>query len=220
MKDVTFGHTCFGFEGDEIRITQGFLTSDTGVDAREVENLTRGGRYRGVRIGGTYKMGSKITEPLVGYVQKLESSDKLSKFQLVDHAVPAIGLALNTVKPLLDEELYNRTFGKNYDDTAFNALKVVEERIREKIGDTTGLVGDSLIDKAFNKDRGDLILADLENERLSVYFLFKGANGIFRNPVAHRYIDDEAIAAFEIVCLANRLISLVEKAESREVPKS
>lgn len=215
MKDVTFNHTCFGYEGDQISIIKGFRTSDSGVDAFEIMNLTRGGKYIGLGTGKTYQAGNRLSEPLVGYVQNLESRDRQTKFQLVDHAVPAIGLALNTIKPLLDEELYKRTFRKNYDDTAFNALKVVEERIRTRIRDETGLVGNALIDKAFHKDNGDLILADLDNERLSVYLLFKGANGIFRNPVAHRYIDDEEIAAFEIVCFANRLISLVEKAELR-----
>ncbi|MCB2173478.1 TIGR02391 family protein [archaeon] len=214
MKDVKFSHSSFGYEGDKIRITRGYRTSDSGVDAYEIENLTRGGKYIGGG-GGRYQSGSQLRDPLEGFVKNLESRPNHSTFQLVDHAVPAIGLALNTIQPLLDEELYRRVFGKTYDDTAFNALKVVEERIRARIGDKEGLTGNSLIDEAFHKDSGKLILADLDNERLSVYLLFKGANGIFRNPVAHRYIDDEEIAAFEIVCFANRLISLIEKAELR-----
>ena len=104
----------------------------------------------------------------------------------------------------------------DYDDTALNAFKVVEERIRVKIGDDEGLTGDALIAAAFNPATGRLIIGDNENERQSVFLLFKGANGIFRNPVAHKYIDDEDIAAFEVVCLANKLLTLIEKADIRE----
>lgn len=213
MYTITFCKETAAFEGEEIEITRGYWTSDSSIDAKEIKNITRGGIYK--CGGGTYQAGSQIREPLIGFVKDLEIGGYGVRFQLDDKMFPPIGKALRTIRPVLDEELFKRTFGKGYDDTAFNAFKVVEERIRLKIDDKSGLTGKALIDAAFNADKGKLILGDTDDEKTSVYMLFRGANGFFRNPVAHKYIDDEGIAAFEVVCLANKLLSLVEKASIR-----
>jgi uncharacterized protein (TIGR02391 family) len=214
MWTVTFDNAAAVSEGEEIRISEGFRQSDSSLIAFTIENLTRGGVYKW-NSGGSYESNRFLKEPIQGFVRNLEVKASV-RFELVERMSPTIGLALRTIKPVIDHELYERTYGKDYDDTALNAFKVVEERIRAKIGDEEGLTGDVLITAAFNQATGKLIIGDTENERQSVFLLFKGANGIFRNPVAHKYIDDEDIAAFELVCLANKLLTLIEKADLRE----
>jgi hypothetical protein len=211
MWTVTFDNASAVNEGEEIRISRGFQTSDSSLIAFTIENLTRGGVYKWNR-GGSYAQEKWLKEPVQGFVSNLEVKSKVT-FELVERMSPTIGAALRTIKPVIDGELYERTYGKDYDDTALNAFKVVEGRIRIKIEDDEGLTGDALITAAFNPATGILNIGDTENERQSVFLLFKGANGIFRNPVAHRYIDDEDIAAFEVVCLANKLLTLIEKAD-------
>lgn len=213
MWTVTFDNAVAVNEGDEITISRGFQSSDSSLIAFTIENLTRGGVYKWNR-GGTYAHDKWLKEPVRGFVRNLEVKANVT-FELVERMSPTIGAAMRTIRPVLDDELYERTYGKDHDDTAFNAFKVVEERIRVKIGDNEGLTGDTLITAAFNPSTGRLIIGDTENERQSVFLLFKGANGFFRNPVAHKYIDDEDIAAFEVVCLANKLLKLIEKADTR-----
>lgn len=213
MWTIKFDNVSAVFEGEEIKITRGVLTTSSTITALTIENITRGGEYKW-HSGGTFPSEKFLKEPLQGFVQGLKGRSRV-EFQLVERLSPTISQALRTIRPVIDQELYQRTYGKDYDDTAFNAFKVVEERIRNKISNTEGLTGDALITEAFNPITGKLILGDTDNERQSVFLLFKGVNGFFRNPVAHKYIDDEDIAAFELVCLANKLLTLVEKAEFR-----
>lgn len=213
MLNVRFDNAVAVFEGEEIKISRGNWESTSLLTAFTIENLTRGGVYHW-NSGGSFQSDKMLKEPIQGFVRNLEVK-ATTRFELVERMSPTIGAALRTIRPVIDGELFDRTFGKDYDDTALNVFKVVEERIRAKIGDKEGLTGDALITVAFNPATGKLIIGDTENERQSVFLLFKGANGIFRNPVAHKYIDDEDIAAFELVCLANKLLTLTEKAELR-----
>lgn len=92
------------------------------------------------------------------------------------------------------------------------AFKEVEVAVREASG-IVDLVGVKLMHAAFAKDAGPLTdtLAD-GGEQTALGLLFAGAIGSFKNPHSHRSptLDDPTEAA-DLLILASRLISIVEK---------
>jgi hypothetical protein len=77
-----------------------------------------------------------------------------------------------------------------------------------------------LIDYAFNPDTGKLTLGETKSEREAFYFIFRGALGFLRNPPSHRITEDESNSeAFEIICMVDLLLRIVDKAELRQLAR-
>ena len=97
---------------------------------------------------------------------------------------------------------YERCKDKDYQDVVTNAFAVLEDRIRAKIG----------IDPSYSAKTGKLTLEETVSEQESLYFLFRGAFGFFRNPPSHRLIEDESnIESFEIIHMIDLLVRIVTK---------
>ena len=204
-------------EGDKIEILRG-IKENSSIRASTIRNITRGSTYRS-RIEGTImtRMPADITPPIRGYVKNIEFGVNVS-FILEERGPPIVSGVLRECKRFLDPKLYERCKGKDYHDVVTNAFPILEDRIRAKIGVDPSYSGKKLIDYACKPNTGKLILGKTGSEQESFYFLFRGANGFLRNPQAHR-IDEEMeesnIEAFEIICMVDLLLRLVEKAELR-----
>jgi hypothetical protein len=77
---------------------------------------------------------------------------------------------------------YERCKDKDYQDVVTNAFAVLEDRIRAKIGIDPSYSGKKLVDYAFAAKTGKFTLGETGSEQESLYFLFRGAFGFFRNP--------------------------------------
>jgi hypothetical protein len=77
----------------------------------------------------------------------------------------------------------------HYDDAIFNAMRLIEEEIRSAIsGDPT------------------------ENEQKSAYFLYRGALGIFKNPLSHRSLGvSDPVKTLECLTLASLLLRMLDE---------
>jgi uncharacterized protein (TIGR02391 family) len=104
----------------------------------------------------------------------------------------------------------------DYETACFTAMKEVEVAVRKAGGFDNSWIGVKLMREAF-KPGGPL--ADLgaeQGEQVATMELFAGAIGAFKNPSSHRTVDfADAIEAAEIVQLADLLLRIVRRAESR-----
>ncbi|MDF1596181.1 MAG: TIGR02391 family protein [Acidimicrobiia bacterium] len=104
-----------------------------------------------------------------------------------------------------------------YELAAFAAMREVEIRVRELADADSALIGVKLMREAFKNDGGPLSDPNLDpGERVGVMELFAGAIGTFKNPPSHRQVDyTDPIEASEVVFLADLLMRLLDRAESR-----
>lgn len=104
-----------------------------------------------------------------------------------------------------------------YELAAFAAMREVEIRVRELAGADPSLIGVKLMREAFKPDGGPLSDPNLDQgERVGSMELFAGAIGTFKNPPSHRQVDyTDPIEASEVVFLADLLMRLLDRAESR-----
>lgn len=100
----------------------------------------------------------------------------------------------------------------DYDSAVLESFKAVEVALRVATGLPSSDVGVKLVQKAFHVTNGKLTdPSATEAERLAILNLFAGAFGLFRNRSVHRYTSMGTAACVEIVCLASRLMNLVDE---------
>ena len=202
-------------EGDEIEILRG-MKMDSGYDfdirATVVRNLTRGGKFTS-RIEGvlTSYPPYDFDPPVRGYVKNLEVAGS-TYFEIQEKAPLIVSGIVRECKKFMDPQLYERCKDKDYHDVVTNAFTVLEERIRKKLNADPSFTGNKLIDYAFKPYSGKLAFGDTQSEKDAFYFLFRGALGLLRNPPAHRFTaDEDEVEAFEIVCLVDLLLRIIDK---------
>jgi uncharacterized protein (TIGR02391 family) len=102
-----------------------------------------------------------------------------------------------------------------YEEAAFNAFKVVDQRLRSITGEEDALPLE-LVNKAFNPSTGSLRdTRGWQSEREGIYLLMRGAFLSYRNPPAHRFMDIDEETAFDLIILANHMYSVIEEAYQR-----
>jgi uncharacterized protein (TIGR02391 family) len=104
----------------------------------------------------------------------------------------------------------------NYDDAIFNAMKAVEEELRQRSKADSSNVGVVLISKAFNPKTPLLSFpANTDAEKEALYALFRGAIGMFKNPISHRFVGhDDPDKTYEIIAFASLLMRIIEECTS------
>lgn len=122
-----------------------------------------------------------------------------------------------TLHPLLQVKVWPSLIRKEYDSAVFQAMKMVEVRVRNVAGFGSEMHGINLMRQAFHKERGPLTDPNLEPaEKEAQGQLFAGAYGYFRNPTAHRDVPiDTHNEAIETLLIANHLLRIVDAAEIR-----
>lgn len=204
--------------GDEIQILRGFGERENGqIQATKIRNRTRGTFFKSDVEGIlSTRMPHDFDPPILGYAKYIEIRGSEVVFQLEEKALPIVSGILRECARFLDSKLYGRCKDKDYQDVVTNAFAVLEDRIRAKIGIDPSYSGKKLMDYAFAANTGKLTLGETASEREALYFVFRGALGFFRNPPSHRLTEDESnIESFEIICMVDLLLRIVDKAKLR-----
>jgi len=157
-----------------------------------------------------------IIPPIEGIVQKVSSSSGTTAFQLAE----GVGVLevkfrklIQLASPFLDKEIVEECINKEKaEDVITSAFRILEERIRKKIGASYERSGVDLINDAFNLKSGKLIMGKTDSEKEGVFHLYRGSIMFLRNPPAHRFIDDYTeFEIFEIVIHVNLLLNILDK---------
>lgn len=131
--------------------------------------------------------------------------------QLIDEA-PIANFNIDFLHTRLKEKCEDHFVSGKYDDTIFNACKVVEVMTREKaqLDDTD--IGKDLMRKAFNPQSPKLVYSQNNAEQESIKELFANFIGTFKNPHSHRFVDiKDSQTAYEILIIANRLCNILDE---------
>ncbi len=106
---------------------------------------------------------------------------------------------------------------KKYDDAILNALKLIEDRVREKGKYEDSDIGVKLMQKAFNPSRTPFSIADNKGEIAGWMNLYQGVIGALKNPQSHRFVDlDNPFETFQILVFASYLLSFVDNLQFKE----
>jgi uncharacterized protein (TIGR02391 family) len=100
------------------------------------------------------------------------------------------------------------------DDAMLNALKTVEEEIRSRISAGLGDYRVNLVSKALSPKAPLLQFSSLDSEQEAAHALYRGAIGLLKNPLSHRFLDNnDPIRTFEALCFASLLLYRLDEAE-------
>lgn len=105
----------------------------------------------------------------------------------------------------------------DYETASFAAMKAVEVEVRRIAGLPNELLGVALMRRAFGPKGGILNDSGAEpGEQQATADLFAGAIGAYKNPASHRTVRfDDAVEAAEVIQLADLLLRIAQRAESR-----
>jgi hypothetical protein len=207
-------------EGDEVEIISGIRGEDH-VRASVIRNRTRGTMFNIQTdlsiFGGTVQ---SISPPLRGFARSILVHSQGTFFLLEEKAPPIIPAIFQASTKFLDPKLVERCRDKGYNDVLTNALSVLEEAIRARLGVDSSYAGQQLIDYAFHPTGGKLMLGETENERQLLYLVFKGLVNFLGNPQkssSPEESDERSIEAYEITCMTDLLMRIIGKAQPRTV---
>lgn len=208
--------------GDEIKVLRGRGKRESGqILATQIKNITRGTHFKS-SVEGVLRMEMPhdFIPPIHGYAKNIEIDGGVVSFILEEKAPPIVSGIIRECAKFIDPKLYERCKDKDYHDVVTNAFPILEDRIRAKIGVDPSYSGRKLIDHAFNPNTGKLTFGETKSEREAFYFLFQGALGFLRNPPSHRLTEDQGnIEPFEIICMVDLLLRIVDKAKLRQLPR-
>lgn len=122
-------------------------------------------------------------------------------------------LGLDSVHPAITRNSSDPFAAGRYDDAIFNAFKTVEAELRRRSASGHDDIGVELVSKALQPRSGRLRLSDIEAEQQAAHLLYRGAIGLFKNPLSHRFVGEtDRVRAFELLCFASLLLRLLEAA--------
>lgn len=139
--------------------------------------------------------------------------------QHVEQSLDSMRLSMIDLDELLSrEELRSKVrddfISGEHESAVMKAFKMVEEAVRAKAGLTPNEHGRDLFARAFGGRTPLLAHPDAQtaSETESLFFLFTGAYGWFRNPASHRsvtYANDQQAA--HILAFANLLLDMIDQ---------
>jgi uncharacterized protein (TIGR02391 family) len=123
------------------------------------------------------------------------------------------------IHPEIAKVAKSRFDSRHFADAAEAAFKLINERMKEIVGNRTGLEFDgvSLMQRAFSKDKPVLKLGDLstvigEDMQVGYQQIFSGAMRGIRNPKAHANVQIDAVRSMHFISLASLLMSKIDEA--------
>jgi uncharacterized protein (TIGR02391 family) len=113
--------------------------------------------------------------------------------------------------PVINQRIWNDFRDGDYESAIFKAFREVEIAVRDAGKFTQTDLGVDLMRKAFNEVAGPLTDQNEPlSERQALSHLFAGAIGRYKNPSSHRPVSIEVDEAVEAICLASRLMKIVD----------
>lgn len=190
-------------------------------------------RYRGWNLYGGRLNAYGVPHPEIveGYqrgqikvVAKLENAISVLKEKLEDMGLtgaPGVprsldGVDLHPAIAAAAGDLFKNT---HYADAIENACKALNVCIQSKSGEY-GVDNTDLARRVFSRKKPKLAFNDLgneldESEQEGMMHLYEGVFMAFRNPRAHRLVDDDPETAFGAITLISFLAKLVDTAKRR-----
>ncbi len=110
---------------------------------------------------------------------------------------------------------------RQYESAIVAAFKYLDGQIQKATGATPHEhYGESLMNHAFAPGKGKLQLNSSESEQIGLRNLFSGANAVFRNPSAHRFVHYDQYSALSVVYLVSALSELVASFKQKRKGKA
>jgi len=208
---------------DEVEILRGIVYSEDNIRASLMRNITTGRKERS-SIEGVVMTRSPvdIMPPIKGIVQGIEARRGETKFNLVvGVGIIEVGLGklLKEAMKFLDKDIIEDCIRKrDAEDVVTSAFRILEDRLRTRIGADHELHGVDLVKEAFHLDRGKLTYGKTKSEKEGLFHLFRSSMLFLRNPPSHRFVREEysEFEIFEIVCLVNLLLNILDKSQPRK----
>ncbi len=98
---------------------------------------------------------------------------------------------------------------ENYDDAVLNAFKYLDDSLRKLAEiDSHQIYGEDLINRVFAPKTGLLKVTTHPNEQIGLRNWFSGANAIFRNPLAHRFVNLDKMSAFSAIAMIALMLKI------------
>lgn len=207
-------------KGDEVEILRGIVDQAGNIRATLMRNKTTGRKERSrlERITMTVRP-TDIQPPIRGIVGDVEALSNETRFDLVIGAgliEVGLGSLLQEASKFLDDKIVDKCIHKkDAEDILTSAFRILEERIREKIGASPERHGIDLINEAFHYETGKLVFGETEAEREGLFLLFRSSFLFLRNPPSHRFVQYSEFEIFEMVCLVNLLLDILDKSQVR-----
>jgi len=211
-------------KGDEVEILRGIVYGENNIRASTMKNLTTGREERS-RIEGVLmtKMPTDLQPPIKGVVQSVRAlaNEGETEFDIVRGVgVIEIGLdrLLREATKFLDKDIVEKCVTKkDAEDIITSAFRILEERIRTRIGASHECHGVDLIKEALHPQTGKLTFGKTDAEREGLFHLFRSSILFLRNPPSHRFIREYSeFEIFEIVCFVNLLLNILEKSQIKQ----
>ena len=100
----------------------------------------------------------------------------------------------------LDDAVVDLLKDKQYDAAVVAAFKHLDSQLQKTLKVSPhDFFGEKLVNLAFAPNSGKLQLGTSESEQLGLRNFFSGANAIFRNPSAHRFVKYDEWSAHAII---------------------
>ena len=124
-------------------------------------------------------------------------------------------LPKDLLHPVMVDKVWHLFLRGSYDTAVFQAFKEVEVAVRNAGEYTEEDCDAELMEKAFNPKTGNLTQStQTEGEKQGILDLFKGAMGMYKNPISHQDVNFTAKEAAEAIIFASHLLKIVDARKS------
>lgn len=119
--------------------------------------------------------------------------------------------------PGLYETVADLLKNENTDEAVISAFKFLDNHLQKLLNVTPyQYYGEELINYAFSAKNGLLQLDTNPNEQLGLRNFFSGANAIFRNPIAHRFIKHNLFFAASVIVIVNTMAEMATQISNKK----
>ncbi len=157
---------------------------------------------------GIYKIIETRAQEALG----IDFSDTISPRSFRSFSIQPLIASFPMLHPKIVEKCQILFETGQYDVVIFNAMKVIEEAVRDKISADPTDLGTGLMNKMLAKPTL-VTFSDIPAEQEAAVSLFRGAIGSFKNPHSHRFISvTDPIRTYECLALASMLMRMLDEA--------